>query len=214
MGEFDRHQNQPRGNDTRKAVMALVLGVVLIIMLANWYLKSPPAAVAGVPAAVSAGASPFILSDDMSPTALAQLQTQLNSDPTGALLLDRGTAPATDAPALRNPFRVAPAWQARLIRQAAPQVVADPQPRIAVEPQPTPPRPEIPALRSADYKLQSLFVQNGQRSALINSREVRVGDVVGKARVLEIRDNAVILQHLEAPNAPPITLSMPSLNTQ
>ena len=47
--------------------------------------------------------------------------------------------------------------------------------------------------------------------AVINGKVVKVGDTVGKARVLDIAENTVRLQPADSPASPPLVLSMSAL---
>src|SRR5436190_6644496 len=100
MGDFDRQESGgAKANDTKKAVIALVLGVVLIGLLANWYLKrtmQPAAAGVGAPRAGGRGVPVAIGDDDMSPAWLAWVQAWLESELTGAELRSRSEAVSSE----------------------------------------------------------------------------------------------------------------------
>jgi len=206
MGDFDRQESGgAKSKDTKKAVLALVLGMVLIGLLANWYLKrtmQPPVA----PGSGGAAVPVPIVDDDMSPAGLVKLQAELKNDPTKALLQPKSATVVAVLP--RNPFRMSDGWMRELYPPAAPV----PTP-IAVTPTnngtPTPPPPVVVqplGLNPADYKLQSLFSSGAGFAALINSQTVRVGDIVGVAKVLDIQIDKVILQHFNYPDGPKLVL--------
>ena len=203
MGDFDRLQAAPKGNDNRKALLALVLAVVLVAMVAHWYFGGPAVAGAALPL-------PLPHDDGTSPEALARLHAELNDDPTAALL-HSSAKPDVISQIPRNPFRMAPAWAALLIKTTP---TPEP-PKPATQTAPLEPaftvaatRPESPAIRASDYRLQGTFNLGGWE-AFINNKRVRVGDTVDKARVLEIREDAVVVRHVDYPDGPKTTLTVP-----
>jgi hypothetical protein len=209
MGDFDRNDNSPKPNETKKLVVVLALGVVLIVLVAMQFMKGgAPQAAVGSPVGNGMALPPPILSDEISPQSLATMLGDLQNDPTAPLLRTgaRGGGPLNTPP--RNPFRMNGDWYHSLQRQ-------DPvQPVVATRPDPVPvyvpphlpdPTPTPTVLKAADYKLTGIL--NGT-TAVINGRIVKVGDIVGQARVLEVRDNGVRLQAADSPEGPTLLLSM------
>ena len=201
MGDFDRLQTAPGKQDNRKALAALVLAVVLVAMAAHWCF--------GRPAAAGAASPPPLLHDDgTTPAALATLHAELNNDPTASLL--RSSAkPDVIRQIPRNPFRMSPDWVALLGKTTPlpeppkPDVqTATPERAVAST------RPESPAIRASDYRLQGTFNLGGWE-AIVNHKVVRVGDVIDKAQVVEIREDAVVVRHVDYPDGPRTALAMP-----
>ena len=62
------------------------------------------------------------------------------------------------------------------------------------------------SLRAGDFKLTAIL----DKKAVINNKVVQVGEMVGEAKVLDVRDNAVVLQHGKYSDGPTIELHMNS----
>lgn len=80
---------------------------------------------------------------------------------------------------------------ASLLLLSAP-VLADQVNRDPMKPDDQAPQPTV-SLR-IDYAVSAIFTTNGQRVAIVNDRPVRVGELVGSARVLSIQETHVELR--------------------
>jgi hypothetical protein len=221
MGDFDRHSNNSaKPNETKKMVIVLALGVVLIGLVAMQFMKrgSPQTAV-GAPVGSGVALPPPVLSEEISPQALANMLSDLQNDPTRPLLRPGAANDSALNVAPRNPFRMSRDWLDSLFTPVvtpatAPVLIVEPvQPVRPVATAPVETRPYVPApriivLQASDYKLSGIL--NGTM-AVINGKVVKVGDVVSKARVIEINDSTVRLQAAESPAGPTLVLSMGSV---
>ena len=216
MGDFDRNSSSPKPNEAKKMVIVLGLGVVLIGLVAMQFMKrGAPQAAAGAPMGAGDPLPRPVLSEEISPQSLASMINDLRNDPTKPLLREGVTADGLLNTPPRNPFRMSNAWLQSLFAAPTPvAVTTKPAPTpIDVTPAPTPainpfPTPAVVALRAEDYKLTGLL--NGTM-AVINGRVLKVGDTVGKARIMDIDDNTVRLQPIDQPNGPTIVLSLTAL---
>jgi hypothetical protein len=212
MGDFDRNDNSAKPDETKKLVIVLGLGVVLIGLVAMQFMKrGAPQAAAGAPMGNGVALPPPVLSEEISPQALATMMNDLRNDPTRPLLRGSAAADGLLSTPPRNPFRISNAWLQSLF---APQTAVAPATKPAPAttnpaPQPIPlPSPSSFALRAEDYKLTGIL--NGTM-AVINGKVIKVGDTVGKARILNIDDNSVRLQSADFPNGPTLVLSLTTL---
>ena len=219
MGDFDRHSSSPKPNETKKMVVVLALGVVLIGLVAMQFMKggSPQSAV-GAPVGGGVALPPPDLSQEISPQTLALMLNDLQNDPTRSLLNAGPAGHAALDAAPRNPFRMSADWYQSLF---APGVVPATATAPAFNPVTSPgaaaagdshppvaPGGRTVTLQASDYKLSGIL--NGTM-AVINGKVVKVGDTVGKARVLDIAENTVRLQPADSPASPPLVLSMSAL---
>jgi hypothetical protein len=216
MGDFDRHNSSPKNNETKKLVVVLGLGVVLIAVVAMQFMKrGAPQAAAGAPVGNGAALPQPVLTEEISPQALANMTNDLKNDPTAPLLRGPAMADRVLNTPPRNPFRMSGAWLQSLLAAQTP-VAAATKPASTppvVTPFPAPmvtpfPAPALNVLRAEDYKLTGIL--NGT-TAVINGRIVMVGDTVGKARIIDITDNTVRLQSADSPNGPTLALSLAAL---
>jgi hypothetical protein len=219
MGDFDRNDNSPKPNETKKLVVVLALGVVLIGLVAMQFMKrGAPQAAVGAPVGNGVALPPPILNEEISPQVLTNMLHEIENDPTDPLLraVPAGAASLNIPP--RNPFRMSAHWFQSLFAAApvvpvtAPPVtpVKTPEPPVATPPVLPPTTTAAPApvvLRAADYKLSGIL--NGTM-AVLNGKVVKVGDVIGNARVIEISENAVRLQPADFPTGPTLVLSLAS----
>jgi hypothetical protein len=220
MGDFDRNvsASSDKPNETKKMVVVLGLGVVLIGLVAMQMMKkgNGPQPAVGAPAGNGVALPPPVLTEEISPNALAVMTAQLQNDPTSQLLKVGHEAgdPKLDA-VPRNPFALSSALLANL--RTEPRIVPAPVTPNPVQPTPTPVAVAIPAPRREDFKLSMI---SGDM-AIINGRIVRVGDIVDpqknggtvKGRVLQIRSDAVLLQNPESIDGATIEISTsPTLN--
>jgi hypothetical protein len=215
MGDFDRNDNSPKSNETKKLVIVLALGVVLIGLVAMQFLKNgSPQTAAGAPVNTGVALPPPVVSEELSPGTLANMLHELQNDSTQTLLRPGAAGDAALDTAPRNPFRMSNDWLRSLFntKPVAPALTptSNPAPMfVTTRPvPPTYPAPSPIALQAADFKLTGIL--NGTM-AVINGKVVKIGDVVGKARVIDITDNSVRLQPADFPNGPTLVLSMGSL---
>jgi len=215
MGDFDRNDNSGKRNEAKKLVAVLGLGVVLIVLVAMQFMKNGgPQAAAGAPVNNGVALPPPVVSEEISEKALANMINDLQNDPTKPLLRNgAATDHALDATP-RNPFSLSNVWLNELIRPVSTA--------SQTQPQHTEPRPYVTslpvnaaqplALRAEEFKLASII--NGNM-AVINGKVVKAGDVVGKARIVDIREDGVTLQLADFPNGPRMELSIqPRLNKE
>jgi hypothetical protein len=126
----------------------------------------------------------------------------------GGFLIARGTRPAPAVALPPAPSTTAPAAVPRLLPPVplAPEAAADrpatserPPAAAPVVPVAEPAAPVPPALAPAEpapaFALQAVADQDGQPVAIVNGQLVRVGDLVGGARVLRIEREEVELEH-------------------
>jgi len=204
MAEFDRMEQPSSAKETKKVVLVVALGALLVgLIVFEMIKKGPQEANAATPGALN---QPAELSGmDESANTLRQA---LLHDPTASLL--HAAAATQPDLTLRNPFRMAPDWMKILVTSGGTDTAV---PTVPLK-QPDPPRgvtmsvtPQ--AVRAEDYKLQTIVNQGAEgMTAMINNRFVKEGDVLGKARVLEIRNNGVTLQHVDFPNGPKTDVMM------
>jgi len=201
MGDFDRVEKSNQAGESKKLIMVVTLGATLLGTVGYQLVKRGPqqASASEIPEgpAVSVSETPAVL------------RSTLLQNPTTGLLQGSEKPPA--AKPMRNPFKMADSWLALLhqIKPDKPPVLPDPP---KTQPKPV---PEVVALglRAEDYKLSSIVNSVTGMSAIINGRVVNEGGTVGKARVLRISGEEVLLQHIDFPNGPTTTLSMqPKIN--
>ncbi len=209
MGDFDRNPTAAKPNESRKLVIVLSLGALLIGLVALQFLKggTGPQSASGAPVPSGSPLAPPVLANEISPAALDAMMNELKADPTTALLCQDLRGDHSLAAVPRNPFAMSDAWLKDLGSHP-------PQP-AATRSSSTPPPATIPgvpalSLRVEDFKLATIVNSD---MAVINGKIVKVGDVVAGARVLKIRNDGVTLQHVDSPGGPTIELSMqPRLN--
>jgi hypothetical protein len=207
MGDFDRVDNAPKANETKKIAVVLVLGVVLIGLVATQFMKhSGPQNAAGAPTVNTADLSAPALPEDLSPAQVAALIADLQKDPTTALLHPVGAKDPALAAAPRNPFGISKTWLAQLIIDK-PAPTPTVTPRTPTDPPPTTPLRTPVGLRADDYKLTGIL--NGN-TAVINGTVVKTGATIGRARVIGIHDKTVVLQPADFPDAPTVELNFQS----
>ncbi len=205
MGDFDRVEKPNPAGDSKKLVIVVALGAALLGLVGYQLVKRGPqqASAAESTAAPAAGVtdSPAVLRD------------ALTQNPTAGLLRPDGSAAPTVKP-MRNPFRMGGAWLASL-HQAQPI-----KPTVQNDTPRQPPKANVDpiapvALRIEDYKLSSIVNMGSSMAAIINGKVLQVGSVVGKARIVQINGQEVVLQNVDFPDQPNMTLSMqPKLNQQ
>ena len=205
MGDFDRHDNSARKGETKKMVTLLVLGTALIGLLGSQMIKKGPQPAMGgqANAGFLSGVAPG--ADDTPESALKDLQ----KDPTRTLLHNDPKSDAALNKIPRNPFRMTDAWHQALVRIDPTPVVTQvvtpttvPAETHIVKPAPVP-------LKIEDYKVAMIYSTGGKYSAIVNGKQVFVGMVVDKARVLDIRAKKVTLLNIESPEAPAIDIVIP-----
>ena len=81
---------------------------------------------------------------------------------------------------------------------------AAPEPLRALTP--TPVQPAVQTVSTDGFKLSGIFRENQRMVAIINGNIVSVGMVVGNAKIVEIKDNKVVLRHANAPTGPTVDL--------
>jgi hypothetical protein len=201
MGDFDRRHEKPATNDQSKQItLMIVLGLVLTGVLGYHFMKSGPQPAKAAPAGMGGIPVPII---EETPEQASDL---LRQDPTAALL--RPTAAVDDSlnKLPRNPFLISEQWRASLVTAIEPAVTPTAAPAV-VTPRPITVR-AIPVPKAEHFKLGSTMRQGGGYVAIVNGRIVTVGGLVGDARVLDIQEGRVVLQHSEYPEGPKLELTM------
>lgn len=210
MGDFDRNTSSAgeKPADTKKMVIVVALGVVLIGLVAMQMMKhgGGPQVAAGAPVADGVALPPPVVAEEISPDALAHMTADLQNDPTSKLLRQESRGDDSLNAVPNNPFSMDGTWLATLIRpgRTTPVQAVQPTQEPVRQANPTPLAAGT-ALRAEDYKLASIV--NGNM-AIINGKIVKTNDIVGKAKVLQIRDDAVVLQSFDSPTGPTIEISM------
>jgi hypothetical protein len=168
------------------------------------FLKGgPQSALAANPGESSADVA---ASSDQTPTeALAALDP--SRDPTRDLLLRAAALPSDLLTVPRNPFKISDVLHAQIIkpRQAAAKA-AEPhvEPTRIIEE----PRPVAETLKATDFKLAGIIRRDTQLVAIINGHFLAKGEIVGKARVVDIQDDHVTLRHKDWPDGPETVLTI------
>lgn len=197
MGDFDRNASPDKKNESKKLVMVAALGAVLLGLIWFEFMKKSPEAMAGQVAPAAAAAS------DAAAQSPDMLMAELKVDPTAGLLIREGT-PAQDSRPPRNPFHMADGWRASLVRPAEPGPVVH---NDTPHPKPAAPAAPLP-LSSENFKLTGIMHAGSSLYAIINNKILTVGNIVGKARVVEIREDGVSLQQVDSPDGPILQLSV------
>jgi hypothetical protein len=204
MGDFDRNQKPAEQSQTKKLMMVGVLGTVLLGVVGMQMVKSGPSQASAAPQAGTAAVAAAPGADENPEV----IRAALLQDPTKTLLV--GDRAVTEAPPLRNPFGMSPAWRKAVTREVA-IVQPLPTPDIRTPDVPTPqPLPAAPlTLRASDYKVNMIFRQGNSLMAMLNGNKMlSAGQVIGDAVVVEVRENAVVLRHKDVPNGEPIIIPM------
>jgi len=200
MGDFDRNETGGKKDETKKMVMVGALGVLLLGLIWFQFMKKSPEAMAEANGADAQAASTTGDATDQTPE---QAMADLQNDPTAGLLSTPAGAGATDAKPPRNPFHMADAWRASLVKPAEPGPVTPTHSDVQ--------RPHLPATPSSllaeNFKLSGIVRQGPSLCAIINNKIVTAGSIVGKARVIEIREDGVTLQHVDSADGPLLQLS-------
>jgi hypothetical protein len=168
--------------------------------------RAGPQPAMGAPTAAFSTLPSPVVNEDLSASGLAGMIADLQKDPTSALLLNAGTTDTTPNAVPRNPFRMSRTWFTALNPTTPPPIT--PTPAVAQpKPAPLPTAPDRPAaLRDQEFRLTAIL----GTSAIVNGKVVQAGAIIGRARVLEIRPNAVILQPTDSRTAPTLELALPS----
>jgi hypothetical protein len=202
MGDFDRKQDKSAERDqSKQVIMVIVLGVVLIGVVGYHFMKKgPQAAIAAAPGA--GGQIPMPMGEETA----EQAKDALRQDPTAALLRETAAVDNTLNTVPRNPFLMSEGWRSSLVLQVEPVITPTVTPTV-VTPRTTPVR-VIPSPKAENFKLGSTLRQGNGYLAIINGRIVSAGAVVNDARVIDIQEGKVVLQHANYPDGPQIELTM------
>lgn len=200
MGDFDRFEKPAQANESKKLVMVVALGAMLLGLVGYQFVKRGPqqaaaAELSGPPELASANETPAVLRD------------ALTHNPTAKLLQNDGTQAPAPKP-LRNPFRMSKEWLAVLNPPVQPVKPTNNTTTKPIVPQVVVNTVVPITLRAEDYKLSSVVTTGNGMAAIINGKVVRAGDVMGQARILEITGEEVTLQHVSFPDGPITTISM------
>ena len=203
MGDFDRNQTPKTNDQSKKITAVIVLGVVFIGVLGYPMMKHGPQPAA---AAGDSGQASIVIPDSNSNETPEQARAALRNDPTASLLVGPSKVDQEFSQTPRNPFVMSETWRSSLSRPA------DPVNPTVISPRPSdPPRAtvRVPLTVKLDaYKLASIVHQQDRLMAIINGSIVTTGMIVDGARVLEIRDDRVILQNADDRAGPPAELTM------
>ena len=196
MGDFDRNEAGGKKGETKKLIMVGALGVLLLGLIWFQFMKKSPEAMASSGDATAAGST-----TETTEQTPEQAMADLQSDPTAGLLTAPTGATPADGKPPRNPFRMADAWRISLARPAEAGPVAHvetPRPHVAATPL---------SLSAENFKLEGIIRQGPALCAIINNKIVTAGAIVGKARVVDIREDTVTLQHVDSSDGPLLQLS-------
>jgi hypothetical protein len=207
MSDFDKQPaNGEPPKQGGKVVLLGALGALLLGVVAFHFLKGSPQ---------SASASPISNADaatgaaDVATETPAQAQAALANDPTVSLLRNTGDTDAAFAVLPTNPFLLNEKWRATLVKATDPVATAEPL-RADSTPAPVVAAPQTV---SADgFKLSGIFRESQRMVAIINGNIVSAGMVVGNAKVVDIREDKVVLRHVNAPNGPTVDLLLKPKN--
>jgi hypothetical protein len=201
MGDFDKAPETSAADaaakEKKKLVMVGVLGAVLVAVLGFTFLKGTPQNASGQSFG-SATESPGgeIATGQTPAQALAELDAA--KDPTKDLLLGTAELPKDLAAVPRNPFKLSDNMRAQLIKPVIEVPRAQPVKPVQTEIVVTQPK----APTAPDVKLQGIFRQGDKLYASINGQLLTVGMTTGKARVVDIREDQVLLRHADYPGGP------------
>jgi hypothetical protein len=200
MGDFDRKPEKSGQKDQGKQMILMaVLGVIFVGVLGYHYMGRGPQAALAAPG--MGGGIPMPVADETP----EQASNALREDPTAALLRN-STAIDTSLNTLpRNPFMMSDQWRSTLIQEAPPAMT--PVAPTVITPRPVNAR-TIPVPKAENFKLGSTIRQGGGYMAIINGRIVSKSAVVDDARVVDIQEGRVVLQHADHPDGPRIELTM------
>ena len=136
MGDFERNENPGKKNETRKLVVVLALGAVLVGLVALQFMKNGgPQAAAGAPVTNGVALPPPVVTEELSASALDGMMNELKNDPTQPLLRQEAEMDLQLAVPPRSPFHLSSSWLGLLVK---PVIVPPPPPDPDPEPDPEP----------------------------------------------------------------------------
>jgi hypothetical protein len=205
MGDFDKKDATSSADaaakEKKKMIMVGVLGAALVAVVLYQFNKSGPQVAKGfgAPEAQQLAASP-----ELTPIqALAGLDP--SKDPTARLLLGSPELPREFVSPPRNPFKLSDDMRTQLIKVV--EVKAEPA-KVVHVPQVRVTQPRAPLANIAGLKLQGIFQRGDKFHAIINGSIVTVNAVIGKVRIVDIRQGQVLVRHADWPGGPVSALSM------
>lgn len=209
MGDFDKQvEGSAPAKQGNKVALLGVLGAVLLGVVVFHFTRGGPQ---------TAGAAILPGGADVAPGAAEvptetpeQAQAALRQDPTATLLRGNGEGDAGLAQVPANPFILNDKWRSLLVKTAEP-AIANPEPLRPVAPV-APVAPAVQIVSADGFKLGGIFRENQKMVAIINGNIVTAGMVVGNAKVVDIKDNKVVLRHVNAPNGPTVDLVLSPRN--
>ncbi len=208
MSDFDKKPSTGAAPKQGSKVMILAaLGALLIGVVAFHLSKgTPQSAGAAVLASPDASADPVALPTETP----EQARAALADDPTAKLLRGNGENDRALAQVPMNPFVLNEKWRSTLVKAPDPTIVPPDQVKL------DPTRPAVPpplqTVSAEGFKLSGIFRDSQKMVAIINGNMVTAGMVVGNAKVVEIRDNRVVLRHVNAPAGPTVDLVLQPRN--
>jgi hypothetical protein len=209
MGDFDKKQEASAADaaakEKKKLAMVGVLGAALLGVLV-WQFKGGPQSVGAQSFGGPAGGDQALVSPEQTPAqALAGLDP--SKDPTKDLLLGSAALPENLMAVPRNPFKLSDEWRTVLVKQVDTPKLEPVRPVIDT-PRAVVTQPKAPPADVAGLKLQGIFRQGDKLFASINGQILTVNATIGKARIVEIRDEQVLLRHADWPGGPVTALSL------
>jgi hypothetical protein len=205
MGDFDKKQSSSAADaaarEKKKLLLVGVLGAAFLGVIFYQFTRSGPQtakAFGGTEAPSS------IEPVQLSPReALAGLDP--SHDPTAKLLLGTSELPTHLVQVPRNPFKLSDDMRNQLVKApdpVKPEPVKPVQTRIVVT------QRNAPTANTDGLKLQGIFTQGDKRFASINGNIVTAGNAIGKVRIVEIRDDQVLVRHADYPGGPITALNL------
>jgi hypothetical protein len=204
MGDFDKKQTLSSADiaakEKKKLLWVGILGASFLGVVVFQVTRTGPqtAKAFGGPEAPTVAVAP-----EQTPLqALAGLDPA--RDPTARLLLGDSELPSHLVQVPRNPFRLSDDMRSQLIKtvEVKPEPVRPVQTRIVVS------HPHDPHAPTDSLRLQGIFSQGDKRFASINDKIVTAGQVIGQARIVEIRDDQVLVRHADYPGGPSSALHL------
>lgn len=197
MGSFDKNKPNPAAKQKQQIAMMVALGVVLAGVMFYQFGRGTPrsAEAASFTQEPAAAETPSATWTESTTEALAKL----NQDPTANLLRGSGGAvdPTLEVPP-ENPFAMSGKWRSTLVKLETTQptnvlTVKEPVVQTVTKPQ---------TVSADDIKLQGVFRDNRGIHAIISGKIVSVGSVLGNARIVDIQDDRIVLQHASSNDGP------------